>query len=176
MDAAADNDHHISHIKGKQMPTLLVYTSRHGCAEKCANKISDLMDADIQVVNIKESSKFKLSDFDTIILGGSIHAGQVQKKVKKYCHEHLNELKSKRLGLFLCCMEEGEKAEQQFNNAFPDELIQHAAAKGLFGGEFDFEKMNFIERAITRKVAKIEKSISKIDEAAIEKFVIDLRS
>ena len=42
----------------------------------------------------------------------------------------------------MCCMEEGEKATNQFNEAFPDELIQHASATGIFGGEFNFEKMN----------------------------------
>ena len=71
----------------------------------------------------------------------------------------------------MCCMEEGEKATNQFNEAFPDELIQHASATGIFGGEFNFEKMNFIERYIVKKIAKIDKSISKISEENINKFI-----
>ena len=67
-------------------------------------------------------------------------------------------------------MEEGEKAQQQFQNAFPAELIQHATATGMFGGEFNFEKMNFIEKAIIKKISKIEKSVSKIDEQSIVEF------
>ena len=68
-------------------------------------------------------------------------------------------------------MFEGEKAENQFNESFPEELIKHVSATGIFGGEFNFEKMNFIERAMLRKIAKVDKSVSKISEENIAKFV-----
>ena len=61
-------------------------------------------------------------------------------------------LKQKRLGLYLCCMEEGETAQKQFNEAYPVELRDHATALGLFGGAFNFEKMNAFERMIIKKV------------------------
>jgi menaquinone-dependent protoporphyrinogen IX oxidase len=69
VDAEVKNDKRINHIHGKKMPTLLVYTSRHGCAEKCAQKLKDHMDSDVQIISIEESSKFKLSEFDSVIIG-----------------------------------------------------------------------------------------------------------
>ncbi len=153
------------------MKTLIIYTTQHGCAESCAIKLQQQLHGETELINIKKQKAGKLDDYQTIIVGGSIHAGQIQRKIKKFCQENLDTLKQKKLGLFLCCMEEGENAQQQFQNAFPAELIQHATATGIFGGEFNFEEMNFIEKAIIKKIAKIEKSVSKIDEQSIVEFV-----
>lgn len=152
------------------MKTLIVFTTTHGCTEACATKLRHQLKSDAEVINIKKKKPGNLSDYETIIIGGSIHAGKIQKKIKKFCQENLEILKQKKLGLFLCCMEVGEQAQKQFQDAFPGELIDHASATGFFGGEFNFDKMNFIEKAIIKKVAKIEKSVSKIDETNIVEF------
>lgn len=68
------------------------------------------------------------------------HVGQVQKKIKQFCLNNLDLLKEKKIRLFVCCMERGEKATSQFNEAFPEELIKHASATGIFGGELNIEK------------------------------------
>ena len=153
------------------MNILIVFATKHGCSEKCVNKLKDKLTGEIDTVNLKNSSQINVSNYKTVIIGGSIHAGKIQKKVKKFCQNYLSILIDKRIGLFICCMEEGEKATNQFNEAFPDELIQHASATGIFGGEFNFEKINFIERYIVKKIAKIDKSISKISEKNINKFI-----
>jgi menaquinone-dependent protoporphyrinogen oxidase len=67
-------------------------------------------------------------------------------------------------------MYEGEKALEQFQNAFPEVIRNKAVAHGLFGGEFDFDKMNFMEKAIVKKVANVEHSVSKINYANIKAF------
>jgi len=153
------------------MKTLILYASRHGCAEKCARKLAELLGGEVAVADFESSDRTALADTETMILGGSIHAGKIQKEVKRYIEKNLAALKGKRLGLFLCCMEEGQKAEEQFRNAFPPELVQAAKAKGLFGGEFNFERMTWWERAIIRKIAKIDASVSKIREDRISEFV-----
>jgi len=153
------------------MKILIVFATKHGCTEKCVNKLKDKLTGEIDTVNLKNSSQINVSNYETVIIGGSIHAGKIQKKVRKFCQSYLSILIDKRIGLFMCCMEEGEKATNQFNEAFPDELIQHASATGIFGGEFNFEKMNFFERYIVKKIAKIDTSISKISEENINKFI-----
>ncbi|MEN8117436.1 MAG: flavodoxin domain-containing protein, partial [Bacteroidota bacterium] len=105
-----------------------------------------------------------------VIIGGSIHAGQIQKRIKEFSIKNLDELQTKELGLFICCMEEGEKAHTQLMEAYPEELHNHAKAATYFGGEFDFEKMNFFQRMIIKKVAHVENNVSKIDHEAIKKF------
>lgn len=154
--------------------TLIVYATTHGCAESAAQTLSSLLDGEVTLVDLKKQSGLDLGAFSTIIVGGSIHAGQVQRRVKRFCQTNRQTLIQKRLGLYLCCMEEGEKAQQQFDMAFPADLREHAAASGLFGGEFDFAKMNFLQRAIVRKVAGIDRSVSKVKPENIRRFAAAL--
>ena len=152
------------------MSTLIVYMTRHGCAGKTAELLEGKIKDEVTIINLKKNSKADLSKFDAIIIGGSIHAGQIQKGIKKFCQKNLDMLLKKRLGLYLCCMEAGDTAQKQFDEAYPGELRNHAAAAGLFGGEFDFNKMNFFERAIVKRVANISENVSKLNEAAIHQF------
>lgn len=154
------------------MKTLIIFASKHGCAEECAHKLKEKLSGETDIINIKHQSSIELSFYETVIIGGSIHAGNIQKSIKKFCEKHLNVLTGKKVGLYLCCMKEGENAHKQFNDAFPAELRKHAAAAGLFGGAFSFEKMNFIERFITKKIAKIDESVSKISEDNIADFAV----
>ncbi len=68
-------------------------------------------------------------------------------------------------------MEQGDKAKKEFEQAYNHELIEHACATGIFGGEFDFERMNFIEKLIVKKVSKIKESVSRIDKKVISEFI-----
>ena len=152
------------------MKTLITYCTTHGCTEKTANELKQFLGGEVVLLNLKKNHAPDLSLFDRIIVGGSIHAGQIQKKVKDFCNEHYETLKNKELGLFICCMEEGEKAENQLHEAFPAGLLKSAKATACLGGEFDFNKMNFFQKLIVKKVAKIENSVSHINHDAIKRF------
>ena len=156
------------------MKSLIVYATKHGCTERCANKLKKGIKGEVEILNLKKSLKINIDDYDLIVIGGSIHVGKVQKKVKQFCLNNLNLLKEKKIGLFICCMEDGEKASNQFNEAFPEELIKHSYANGIFGGEFNLEKMNSIEKFIVKKIAKVDKSVSKIKEENINEFISEL--
>ena len=152
------------------MKTLITYATNHGCTEKTALKLNDFLGGTAQLINLKENSNPDLTDYERIIIGGSIHAGRIQKTIKKFCEQHKNELMKKELGLFICCMEEGEKAQIQFNDAFQEVLRQNAKASACLGGEFDFEKMTAFQRMIIKKVAKVEHNTSRVDYEAIRQF------
>lgn len=156
------------------MKTAIVFATKHGCTEKCSQILANELNTGAQLVNLETEKEIDLSTFDLVILGGSIHAGMVNKTLKKFIDKNLNQISEKKFGLFLCCMEEGEKAQEQFNNAFPEKLRNNALAKGFFGGAFDFEKMNFIERAIIKKIANIEESYSKINNQSIKAFASEI--
>jgi menaquinone-dependent protoporphyrinogen oxidase len=152
------------------MSTLIAYVSQHGAAEKAARQLEGKLQDEVTVVNLKKNARPDPAGFDTVIIGGSIHAGKIQKAVKKFCQKNLDILTQKRLGLYLCCMEEGETAQKQFDEAYPAELRKHAAACGLFGGEFNFDRMNFLEKKIIQKVAGVSESVCKIKEEQIDQF------
>ena len=151
------------------MKTLIAYSTTHGCTEKTAKEIKHYL-GDTTLVNLKKDAKPDLLQFERVIIGGSIHAGQIQKRVKTFCQNNMENLQSKELGLFICCMEKGETAQKQLRDAFPDELHSSAKVSTYFGGEFDFERMNFLERMIVKKVAHVESSTSEFDAEAVKSF------
>jgi menaquinone-dependent protoporphyrinogen oxidase len=156
------------------MKTLIVYATRHGCTETCSEKLKSQIPGGADLVNLKRNADAPVEHYDTVLIGGSIHAGRIQKSVKKFCEKREAALLQKKIGLFLCCMEEGDKAKTQFETAFPASMRDRASARGLFGGEFNFERMNWVERAIVEKIAKTERSISKISGEKISRFISDL--
>jgi len=152
------------------MSTVILYMSLHGSAEKSARLLQKKVKGQVELINLKTDKIPDLEKFDTVIMGGSIHGGQIQDKIKKFCKRNMNQLLTKRLGLYLCCMKKGEEAQRQFLDAYPDPLRNHAEVKGIFGGEFMFEKMNFLEQMIVKKAAHVTKSISQINQNEINHF------
>lgn len=152
------------------MKTLITYSTSHGCTEKTAIELKELLGGEVHLINLKNNPNPALEEYDRIIIGGSIHAGQIQKRIKEFCSGNVEELKTKELGLFVCCMEEGENAQKQLMNAFPEELHEVAKSTAVFGGEFDFEKMNFLEKLMVKRIAKVRESRSKVDHQAIHTF------
>jgi len=152
------------------MATLIIYMTTHGCTEKATRMLMNCLNDDINIVNLDGFPDPNLSLYDRVIIGGSIHMGEIQKGLKKYCERNLDDLLTKKVGLFLCCLFNGEIAQRQFADAWPLQLRNHATAAGLFGGEITFEKMSEKEKMIVKKVAKVDQDISKLDQAAIREF------
>lgn len=150
--------------------TLIIYATRNGTTARAAGILAEKLAGDAEVVEIGKGGQAELEGYDTVLVGGSIRAGQVHKDVKQLCARHRATLLEKRLGLFLCHMYEGETAQKQFDEAYPAGLREHAAACGLFRGAFDFDKMGFFEKVIVKKVAGVTESMDKLDIDAIEAF------
>jgi menaquinone-dependent protoporphyrinogen oxidase len=157
------------------MRTAIVFMSKHGTTEKVVNIISEhLTHQDYEVFNLRNTKMPDIGKFDFVIIGGSIHAGMVQNKIKQFCMSCIDALLTKKVGLFLCCMEVGEKATEQFNSAFPEELRNHAFYTGLMGGECLTDKMNFFERNLVRMVIGGPEKYPKLDNKAISTFLQEL--
>ena len=161
------------------MNTLVVYASKHGSAEDCAKTVAGKLKGKVELVNLKEKIVKDVFVYDEVIIGGSIYAGRIQKEVTEFCSKNLDVLKSKNLGLFICCMNI-ENSKMQLESSFPKELTNLAKAKEGFGGEFRFKKMNFFERFIVKAIYKKDKNnpivdtskdVSNISEVLINKFV-----
>ena len=152
----------------KPQNILIAYSTKHGSTKKCAEKLADNFDK-ATIINLKKEPDIDISKYDTIIIGGSIYIGKIQKEINVFCKNNILGLKQKTIGLFICGMNE-EQEYQELKEAFPEELYDIAIAKDSFGGEFNFEKMTFFEKVITRIVAKQKESVSKIHEDRITKF------
>ncbi len=153
------------------MKILIVYASHHGTTKKAVDLLcQDLKNHEITVVNIAEKTPPDVEPYDRVIVGGSIHAGRIQGKIKRYLSNHEKELLNKKLGLFICCMEKDHKAWDEFETVYPETFKKHAVAHGCFGGEFLIDKMNFLQRVIIKKISGIDKTVSQIDLEAIKNF------
>ena len=157
------------------MKTAIIYISHHGTTEKVARFLAEKSKQDVELISLKKEKNPDLRSFDRIILGGSIHAGGIQKRMKQFIENNLELLMQKEVGLFICCMDpHKEKQEQEFEHAFPDKLKQSAKAKAVMGGEFCFERMNFLEKIVVKKVAGVSESVSRIDWDAVTRFLNEM--
>ena len=162
------------------MKALIIYMSSHGCAAKAAKQVADGLartcHTEVSVVDLEHDAVPDLSGFELIIIGGSIRIGTLQKRVKKFMEKNLELLLEKPIGLYICCMYEGEKAAGQMTRNFPEPLLRHARALGYFGGELDFNVMNSFERMIIKDIIGISVNVSLFDEKAVKEFVSRLMS
>ncbi|WP_210364183.1 flavodoxin domain-containing protein [Bacillus sp. REN3] len=153
------------------MKCLIVFCSTHGTTAKAAHLLRKQIEGDVVVLNLQRTKLYSdLEFFDAVIIGGSIHAGSIQGKVKRFMKENMDILERKNVGLFLCCMREGQEAHAQFDHAFPERLRETAIAKGLFGGEFIFSKMNFFEKMVVKNVSGVNQDQSTLDLESISEF------
>lgn len=144
------------------MNTLVVYASKYGFTEKCVELLSKELIGEVDIINLKEVSDIDISKYKKIIIGGSIYIGKIRKEVTEFCSKNLDELKEKRIGLFICGMQEGDLINSEFEKNFNVELIKIAQAKECLGGEFNFDKMNFLEKFIIKKISKVTSNKSNI--------------
>lgn len=135
------------------MSIVIAYASKSGTTEKAAKLLQEKIPSAVLVDLRKEKPSPK--DYDTIILGGSIRINHIHKALKKYIEENKDALLLKKLGLFICCGVP-EKAQEQLETNFPEELRNHALAVESFGGEMDPKKLKGIEKAIAKSIAREE--------------------
>ena len=154
----------------KVMKSLVVYCSSHGTTGKAAKLLGVSLDGEVEVIDLNKKKAPDINIYDSVIIGGSIHAGNIQRKVKHFMQKNHEILLTKKLGLFLCCYREGDEAKAQFEAAYPQDLREHAKSEGLFGGEFIFSKMNFLSRKIVNKIVGVSTDQSNFSTDLVQEF------
>ncbi len=161
------------------MNTLIAYATKYGSTEGCARILAEKLTGKVDLCNLKTEKAGDLAQYDNVIIGSAIYMSKAQNIANEFCIQNLDQLKEKKLGFYICCMYDGEKAELQLNNAFPLELLARAVARESFGGEFRIKSMKFTDKFIVKMVAKMDKNlpsihkkqdISTISEDALHRF------
>jgi len=52
------------------MKTLVLFASRYGCTEKCANMLAEKINGDVEVKDLVKNKKIGLDGYDLVIRGG----------------------------------------------------------------------------------------------------------
>lgn len=159
------------------MKSIIIYATKYGTTTEVANRIKALLVGDTTLCNVMKESVPSLDGFDTVILGGPVYIGRVQKEIAKYAVSHSEELLSKKLGLFLCGGETKEDVvTKEMQDAFTDSLCQHAAAKDVLGFALYFEKMKFMERFLMKKMKGTSTNVEEFHEDKIKQFAETMKN
>jgi menaquinone-dependent protoporphyrinogen oxidase len=158
------------------MKTLIVYATKTGFVTECVEKLSGQLTGEVDKINLTgRPPAIDPGRYDRIIIGGSIRAGKIQKVVRKFCAVHTPLLVTKRLGLFIVCLEPPEKAGHYIDESYPRSLVVHSKAKGCFGGAAYYERMSPLERFIIKKISGMDKSFSKPNDPGIRDFALAMK-
>jgi menaquinone-dependent protoporphyrinogen oxidase len=157
------------------MKTLIVYSSKYGSTAKCAASLSTKLKGEVDLFHLGQGMPpARLADYDQIIIGGSIYMGRIQQEVTLFCTQAQDELAGKRIGLFICCMKDGEDAQVELARAYPPELFQAAIAREAFGGEVSFGKLNMFDYCVIRWIVKIKRDTRFFLPENINRFVLQM--
>ncbi|NIU84299.1 MAG: nitric oxide synthase [Candidatus Thorarchaeota archaeon] len=145
------------------MKTLIVYGTRYGATAKTADEIADVLrnkDIEVKITNAKEEKIKDISEYDFVIVGSGIKAFRWTKEPKSFLKKFRNELRQKKVALFVCAgtwpllAEDGPLNDNKEDNSNPLEkeksfnrfLVNVAkefdltpVSMGLFGGVWDFD-------------------------------------
>lgn len=158
------------------MKTLVAFASRQGCSEKSARLIQRMLGSECDIVDLDIESDIDLSPYEAVVIGGPIYFGRMRASVRNFCESNLQALLTRRIGLYICCMQCGELALQELREAYPPELLEHATASGIFGGEIHMERISFVERFIVRAVVRTEYNVTTFSEERVTRFLKQLFS
>jgi menaquinone-dependent protoporphyrinogen oxidase len=155
------------------MKTIILYTTRYGCTEKAAHLLKSKLEGEVDIVNLMKEKAPDLTPYDSVIFGGSIYIGRIQKEMTAYLNEVKSQLGSKRVGLFICAGMKKQIAEE-LRAAFPEDLLSRACAVEAFGEEIDYKKLSLMDKFITRMVKGKDKPSEGLSEETIERFAHEM--
>ena len=152
------------------MKTLIAYATKRGFTKRCVELLSEKLNGEVDIIDIKKSKNIDVSIYKNIIIGGSVYMGKIRKEVPDFCNRNMSILLDKNIGLFICGLAEGEVAKNELEACFPEKLSNNALTIDIFGGEYNFDKMNFIEKTIIKKIANTTENQEVLHTDRIEKF------
>ena len=150
------------------MKTLICYTSKQGTTLKCSKMIATQTE-NPEVIDVHKISSKGLEDYDQIYLGTPVYYGRINKTMNKFIQQNKDLLLTKELKIFTTGMDDKEVHVTHQKN-FDEDILNHAVIKYV-GGGYHFEKMNFMERLIVKRIASITESFENIREDNITELI-----
>lgn len=138
------------------MKTAIVYHSKYGTTESVVHLIGERINGEISYIFLREFSNPDIQAYDSVILDTSIYTGNPAKLMVRFYQKNRVLLEQKRIGLYICCMQEESNEIKQMANAYPEWLHQVVIAEMAAGGSFQFNKMNYIEKRHNMRVKSEE--------------------
>ena len=131
------------------MKVLIAYASKNGVAKRCAEMLCDLLPstAEGELVDLSLTTP-SLSNYDAVVLGGSVRFERFQKPLRKFLKENKSALSALPSAVYICCglsHRYNEYAEICLPRGFSPSLGVHH-----FGGELKPERVRGFDKFVVR--------------------------
>jgi menaquinone-dependent protoporphyrinogen oxidase len=148
---------------------LIVYGTRYGATEGTSEEIAKVLrdcGLDARVVNAKREKIKDISEYDLIIVGSGMQMAKWTGAAQKFLEKFHKELSTKKVAIFVSSgaqkPEEIENARRQYLEDKASKYGLHPISMAVFGGVYDFNKMNFLLR---KTLASLK---PKLEEAGVK--------
>ena len=150
------------------MKQIILYTSKKGCTQKCATYLASKHQIDT-VIRVTEFTG-TLEEYDHVILMTPVYIGQIQKEIKEFIRNNNAVLITKNLDIVVIGMNVKEY-DNMIKLNFSKEILEHATLT-YGGGAYYFEKLNFFQKVIVKKITGVQSTIEDIKYQNLEKIKI----
>ncbi len=158
-----------------------VYFTKTGVTEDVMMRLKDALG--MQTYNLKENIEVRLNDAEKIVIGTPIYVGMIPKKVVHFINQNKTEILNKELSIYIIGGEQPKDYQALFNVSNIDPaILQHASHIIYCGGEFRYDKLNFVSRSLLKMVHKKKAkeaqndTMPSLNNQAIEKLIEVLES
>jgi menaquinone-dependent protoporphyrinogen IX oxidase len=147
--------------------TLVIYFSKYGTTKRYAEWVAADLHADIYSVRKIKASR--LRDYDTIIWGSALHAGNI--KGARMLVRNFDALKDKKLVFYTCGLADYALSEniaaiaKRIEQIIPDRIREHMKFFHLRGG-IDYKTLSAIDKFL---MGMLRKSIMKKAPSALSR-------
>ncbi|MHA2352053.1 MAG: flavodoxin domain-containing protein [Candidatus Thorarchaeota archaeon] len=143
---------------------LITYGTRYGTTTEVVQDMSNTakeLGAQVDVVHLEKGTPFpEPEEYDLVIIGSGIQAGQWTKRPLKFIEQKLESLSKTKVALFVVSGYAGNpdtvnEAQSDYLDAMPEKYPGLSPiSTALIGGVFEFKKYNLVIRALVKSIAK----------------------
>lgn len=118
------------------MKVGIIYATHFGYCSDAAKQLRKKLESPSEIISFDYKGRYDLSEFDALVLGGSIRMGLLDQDFIGWLHGHKDEIIEKPYALFLACGF-SENFDDYVKNCFPKEIVEHALAIECVGGNLE---------------------------------------
>ncbi len=142
---------------------LICFGTRYGSTTEVAEIMAEVareLGKEVDLVDLKENSpSSSISEYDLVVIGSGIRAGQWTGEPMDFMKNNVEELSKKQVALFVVCgyaasEDKCDEAQLDFLDNVAKEVGLTPKSTGFFGGVFDFKKYNFVVRKLVKGIVK----------------------
>ena len=158
------------------MKVLIAYKTKYGTTAACARFLAERIHAPTELCDLAATRRVDVGSFDVVLIGGSIYGGKIQRQVTSFCDQYRDFLLGRKVGVFLCCLYQGDHAVQQMKTAFPEWLLTHVFDTALPGGELHYDKLTLMDRLLVGALSHPRGDVSLLKTEVLEQMAAEVNA